>query len=54
MARRIKIDHALLRRDQSRAGKWGGEGQGNQGTAAHEGNLSAREMLSRLAGIKTA
>ena len=54
MARRIKIDRAFLRRDQGGARQRGGKGQGKQGTAAHEGNLSAREVLSRLAGIKTA
>ena len=53
MARRIKIDRAFLRRDQGGARQRGGKGQGNQGTAAHDGNLSAREMLSRRVRIKT-
>jgi hypothetical protein len=53
MARRIKIDRAFLRRDQGGARQRGSERQGKQGTAAHDGNLSAREMLSRRVRIKT-
>ena len=54
MARGIEIERAFLRRHQGRRSERCGKGQGKQGTTAHEGNLSARDVISRWAAIKGA